>query len=438
VDVAKPDAATRDASHDTGSPPHPDAGTDATSPNDTSPPGNDGSSDAAHDGLADGGTHADATDAAKTPLPVDPPQVVDVGGPVLAAPKLVPVFFSNEDPTFMAELSAFTTGIGASSYWSATTGEYGVGAATSTADVDLTEAAPASIADSAIQTWLEGKLDGDDPAWPANDANTVYVLYYPSGTSVTLDAPSGTETSCMDFSGYHSSTQLDASHGSAPVTYVVIPRCASLGMVTGIDAATGAASAQLVEAATNPYPLSNPAYAHVDNAHIEWQLVYGGSEVGDMCGENAGALIKLSSFPYTVQRTWSNAAETAGLDPCVPAPPGEVYFNSEPILSDSLMLVGTQVMAAKVAVGGTVVVPLDLFSHGSTSGPWTVTASDIEALEGQTPQVTFSFNTSTGQNGDVLQMTIHAPTALNGGFDLFLVTSTLGGETQQWVGVVGN
>jgi hypothetical protein len=85
-----------------------------------------------------------------------------------------------------------------------------------------------------------------------------------------------------------------------------------------------------------------------------------------------------------------------------------------------------------------VVVPIDLFSDGATSGPWTVTASDIEALEGQTPQVTFSFNTPTGQSGDVLQMTIHAPTALNGGFDIFIVTSTLGTETQQWVGVVGN
>lgn len=447
VQGTKPDAPMRDASSpDTGSRPHSDAEADATSPRDVSPPGNEASPDASHDApidsardaLSDGVTHTDATDAAKTPLPANPPQVVDVGGPVLAAPKLVPVFFSNDDPTFTAELNSFTTNIGASPYWAATTAEYGVGPATSLAEVSLTETAPATIDDSAIQTWLQGKLNGNDPAWPANDANTVYVLYYPTGTSITLDAPSGEETSCTGFSGYHSSTQLDSNHGSAGVAYAVIPRCASLGVLTGIDVATGAASAQLVESATNPYSASTPAYAHVDTAHIEWQLAYGNSEVGDMCAQNAGAFTKLASFPYTVQRTWSNAAETAGLDPCVPAPAGEVYFNSEPILTDSLMLVGTQVMGVKVAVGGSVVVPIDLFSDGATSGPWTVTASDIEALEGQTPQVTFSFNTPTGQSGDVLQMTIHAPTALNGGFDIFIVTSTLGTETQQWVGVVGN
>ena len=56
------------------------------------------------------------------------PHVVDNGGATLSAPKIVTVTW-NADPN-QAAFEALGDGIGGSAYWSATTGEYGIGAAT--------------------------------------------------------------------------------------------------------------------------------------------------------------------------------------------------------------------------------------------------------------------------------------------------------------------
>jgi len=58
-----------------------------------------------------------------------------------------------------------------------------VGPATALPPVQLTGSAPTTIDVTAIQTWLQGKLDSNDPAWPVNDANTVYILHYPATTA---------------------------------------------------------------------------------------------------------------------------------------------------------------------------------------------------------------------------------------------------------------
>src|SRR5262249_40312397 len=135
--------------------------------------------------MADSGPDADngmPSDMYPAPHP-PPPQVAFLKGPVLASPKFVPVFFSNDDPMFVMQLSDFVTQVGGSAYWTAAVSEYGVGPGMATKPIMLTEAAPDTIDDTGIQTWLTGKLNGNDPAWPANDANTVYVLHYPGNTT---------------------------------------------------------------------------------------------------------------------------------------------------------------------------------------------------------------------------------------------------------------
>ena len=88
-----------------------------------------------------------------------------------------------------------------------------------------TEAAPASIDDAAIQTWLSGKLNADDLAFPAHTANTVYVLFCPSGTTVTVAG----STSCQSFGVYHQNFALDDAHGASSVACAVVPRWAASG-----------------------------------------------------------------------------------------------------------------------------------------------------------------------------------------------------------------
>src|SRR5207253_3645462 len=105
------------------------------------------------------------------------PTVATQGGPVLTAPKIVPIFFHQDDPMVKLNIGAYCNAIGGSSYWTATVGEYGVGAATSTPVVDLNEIPKTQIDDSEIQTWLAGKLNSNDPLLPAADSNTLYAIY---------------------------------------------------------------------------------------------------------------------------------------------------------------------------------------------------------------------------------------------------------------------
>jgi hypothetical protein len=102
------------------------------------------------------------------------PQVANLGGPVLAAPKVVPVSFPDDplQPDIDTFAAAFTT----TTYWGDVTKEYGVGPVMPLAPVHVTTAVGATIDDSAIQTWLASMLDGTHPEFPAPDGNTVYAL----------------------------------------------------------------------------------------------------------------------------------------------------------------------------------------------------------------------------------------------------------------------
>jgi hypothetical protein len=323
----------------------------------------------------------------------------------------------------VAALADFSLNVGGTPYWTATTSEYGVGPATGMAPIKLSEAAPASISDPQIQQWLATKF-ASDPAFPVPDANTLVVVYYPAGTTVTLQ----NAQSCTSFGGYHQGTTVG---NNVTIAYAVVPRCA------GFDT-TGAASHELVEAATDPHPQTDPAYAVVDDADTIWRLVLGGGEVGDLCAQFPDVFTKFAGFDHTVQRTWSNKAVKAGHDPCQPELPGEVYFNAAPVLPDMTPanLGGQTVMlrSVKIPVGGSRTIPVDLFSEGPTA-PWTVTAGDLSG-----GALSLSLDKSTGQNGDVLQLTIKVLQAGQGNLEPFIIKSVQNGQPQHgdWFGVVTN
>src|SRR5262249_39975352 len=132
--------------------------------------------------------------------------------------------------------------------------------------------------------------------------------------------------------------QLDARHSNLAVAYAVIPRCGNFGNLTGLDAVTAAESHELIESATDPYPMYDPAYDRLDDDHYYWSSTLGGAETGDMCAQNPTAFTRFSELPYIVQRTWSNQAALAGHDPCVPPIPDTVYFSAVPELNETLTL----------------------------------------------------------------------------------------------------
>jgi hypothetical protein len=380
------------------------------------------------------------------------PQVVNIaGGVTLKTPKVYLIFYPGY--AYEAQLKAMGQAIGATSYWKAATSEYGVGAVQYAGSIELTgETPPTSIQDSQIQTYLGGNIASG--AFGTPDTSTIYTIVYPSTTSITLPSggPFGNATSCQSFGGYHQDFLVSLTDGGAQqdFPYAVIPTCPNgLQGLTEVAAVTGALSHEWAEAATDPYPASangtNSAYAQVDENHFAWELLGGGGEVGDMCVGEANAFYAAQDVGATVQRIWSNASAKHGHDPCVPNVPGTVYFQSAPMLTDNISFTsqfigGTvQTQGLTIPVGQSKTVEVDLFSDGPTSGPWTVAAEDALAkLLGGTPSLGFQWDKTQGQNGDKLQLTLTVKTAdsLFGGAHPFIVTSTLGTQTNAWAGLV--
>jgi hypothetical protein len=365
------------------------------------------------------------------------PKVVDYGGPTLATPKVQPIFFSNDDPSYVAKTTDFTTKVGATKYWAATTSEYGVGPLEQLPPVQLMETATGTIDDAGIQAWLAGKLNANDPQFAPPDDNTIYAIIYPAGFVIT----EGGQQSCQAFGGYHSNLALDAAHNMQDVPYIVLPRCADFGGIKGIDAVTAALSHELIEAVTDPLPMSNPAYATTDNAHVYWVRALGGGEVGDMCAQNPGAFTKFDEIPYMVQRSWSNQAAAQGHDPCQPPVDGQPYFNAAPVMTDTIAysVFGqtVNVKGVKIPVGQSKTIEVDLFSDGPTNGPFSVHADDFAQLMGQQPHLEFAFDASEGQNGQKLHMTITVDSAGKKNSELFYLVAEQGNQKNLWVGVVG-
>src|SRR5262249_11194828 len=139
-----------------------------------------------------------------------PPQVSSEGGPVLTAPVIVPIFFTGDD-AMQAQIESFLGMLPGSSYWSATTSEYGVGGITVMPSVVSTDAAP--TADDALKTWIEAHKTGTG-GWPASTPQTIYAVFLPQGVTFTADFG----TSCVDYGAFHEET-------TTGVVYALMPRC---------------------------------------------------------------------------------------------------------------------------------------------------------------------------------------------------------------------
>jgi hypothetical protein len=409
------------------------------------------------------------------------PQVLSAGGPVLNTPTIVPIFFAN-DPD-QAQIEQFLMELATSTYWSATTAEYGVGALRVAPSIVVSDAAPASLDRPQIAQWLAPQVASAGAPWPAFDPGNVYVVFYPQSTSFSENGA----TSCSDIGGFHSSSPLFGAQdsgdcGGAPdggasadaepeggacaapsFVYAAIARCASFNDLSGIDALTAALSHELVESATDPLIESNPAYGLVDFDHFAWDLGFSGtvqgSELGDMCvtESSPAQVFQRLVGNFVVQRTWSNRAAEANTDPCVPAIMGP-YFNAAPDVSN---LVGLYASAAAADAGVNPVITtgvsvptgqsrtfaLRVFSTGPTSNLTinlfgaTLPSPRFHAAFAQAPGAT------TLQNGDIVSVTItRTADAPLGGDVVRFVTSTApiksladpGANYNSWNMFIGN
>jgi hypothetical protein len=359
------------------------------------------------------------------------PTLVNAGGPVLATPKVLPILLSNDPDA--GELIKFFTELAASSAWAAQTSEYGVGKLTVLSPVTFSPTS-STINDQTLRGAIQASTYGATPAWGAGDPSTTYFFVFPSGTTIINQA---LKPSCTNFDGYHS----EVASGNVAMPYAVAVACDGFygKQVTALEQRTIAISRQLVNAVTNPKTVTKPAWFQSDLDDIIWSWVTGG-EAGDMCLDFAPGFVTPSDMTHAIETGWSNAAAAAGGNPCVPANSAEPFFNAMPVLTDSVKLAGSFVTkGVQIPLHTSKTIPIELYSVGPTSGPWTITAIDYETLIDVPTLLTFSFDKTSGQNGDTVNLTI----TVNGSDDglkgeAFLLLSTLGGHTNVSMGFIGN
>lgn len=369
----------------------------------------------------DGGAAGTFVPAAHPALP----QVLSWGGPVLAAPKVRPIVYTNEKSA--ADLSAFMQELAHTTYWATTTAEYGVGPLTILPTVTVPEDAPVVMTDADLQSTLVANTSGSDPLWGAADPSVVYLFVIPDGSNV--DA--GPSSCCTYTGGYH----FEVAAGSVSVPYAVACSCPFFHDPTRLqlDERTTVISHELVEAATDPFPSSNTAYDLVDQPDVIWNDVSRGGELADMCELSTDSHFVPSGSKYMVQRTWSNAAARKAQNPCVPYGTTAPYFSSFPVL-DTVPFgpQGLPTRGVKVPFGQSRTIDVDLFSAAPTNGTWTVSAVDFDSWAfGAPATLDLSLDKTRGANGDTLHLTI-TPKALDQGIgaEAFLLFSFQGAVGQ--------
>jgi hypothetical protein len=269
--------------------------------------------------------------------------------------------------------------------------------------ITISSQPPATITDQTIQADISANLSGSSPIWGQPDPSTIYLMVLPSGTVGSL--PDGS-TCCHSFGGYHD----EVTAGSTNVPYAVSCSCqpASGQSVTSFQQRTMTISHELIEASTNPFPMTAAAYVGSDNADLIWTFVSGG-ELADMCALNPDEAYPMPGTTYVVQRSWSNLAAAAATNPCVPAPAGP-YFNSFPALTGTLLSVGPRAFPTTgvvIPLGQSKTINVNLFSAAPTAAKWTVRAYTLEQVLNQTStNLSLSLDKTTGVNGDVLHLTL--------------------------------
>ena len=351
-------------------------------------------------------------------------QLANNGGATLPHPVIVTVTWAGDDK--VDDLEALGDTIGASPYWAATNAEYGSAAAVSGAEyhVRLPDAAPASMSDTQLATFVSASVaDGTFPT-PAT-GQPIYILHLQKATKLLLQ---GQSACAQGVGGYHDSVKVG---GIKSVAYAIVPRCGA-----SFDSVTVAASHELSEAASDPYPRVSPAWTGFGEGDLAWEFFQQfQSENGDACEFYRDSDLRAgteSGLAFTVQRIWSNKAAAAGKDPCVPAPKGAVFFNTTPLdLEDvpvDLSSLGgdiTTTKGYKVAVGETRTIALGLYSEAATSA-WDLSATAGGIASRAQANVELALDIESGQNGQKAYLTITVNAAGKTGSELISVISKKG------------
>jgi hypothetical protein len=157
-----------------------------------------------------------------------------------------------------------------------------------------------TVDDNDIQAELQAQITAGNLPAPATDGagnvNTLYMVYFPLGYTITLQGA----TSCQVFCAYHgtyASNNLSIPYGVMPdlSAHVCSGGCGSGPTV--FDNLTSVSSHELVESITD----TEVGLATTFDRPLAWYDVPDNMEIGDLCNH---VHARLSG--YTVQQEWSN------------------------------------------------------------------------------------------------------------------------------------
>jgi hypothetical protein len=380
-------------------------------------------------------------------FPVDAPQIRKNQGAILASPVVVTVSWPGD--TNASTWEAFGDALGASSYWSATTAEYGVAPAKSgpSNHVRMTQPLPPSLSYYDVENYVIATLQGaawdggapdagaPSPPWPAptldasGHSQTIYSLFIPPSTTET-DPGTGTSFCGLGGFGYHDLVTV----GSTSVVFSVTLECPGQ---TAADLEETAAH-EYVEAATNPNAGAAPlGYVGFDDNHVAWDIYSQfNDELADACQNWQDSYYQdTGSFPYWVQRSWSNTAALAGHDPCVPAAAGPyqgmtLFPSEESKVTVNATAVGggmTSTLGFKATLGQPLTFQVGYFSDASAA-PWKIAydfpASLSDTMGGSLSngKATVTIDKTSGQNGDKANVTVTVTAKGGAGFHVMAIT----------------
>jgi len=184
-----------------------------------------------------------------------PGQLDDHGGAVVSGAAFQPIFYNAATAAalqsgvdnFLTNFSNSDPGMKVITQYSKT-GNAISASLTHTADFVDNLAAPRSISDTAVQSYLTGLFNAGRLT---ATTNTVYGVYLPQGTTSTLSH----YRSCSSFCGYHSSYRYGGPTGPT-ILYAVFPYLdcngCTLSGKTVVDMETIVSSHEIREAATDP------------------------------------------------------------------------------------------------------------------------------------------------------------------------------------------
>lgn len=374
----------------------------------------------------------------------DLPMLVNKGGAVLTAPVVVTVTYPGD--TNADSYEAFGDKLGASEYWKAITAEYGIGPTISGPSNHVREATtlPTAMTDGEIDTYVQEHAgNAAKYGWPAPTAQSIYVLYVPKTSKITLG---GTEACAAGIGGYHTSTMV----GDLEVAYAVVLQC-SFGSKSGTPR-TVTASHEIAEAATDPHPLGDKqGWVGVDLDHVGWHLFMAGNvENGDLCEVYRESRYGASEaeFAYNVQRQWSNANAKAGHNPCAPAPTSQPYFNVSALDQEKVTVNATAMGGAfkqatkgyRIAVGETKTFAVGFWSDAKMDS-WTIgstesTAFGSSATGSTAKRMTVSIDKKSGKNGEKAWVTVTVNSTPGNKTNLLTIVSQDGTGTQHYLPIV--